>query len=209
MIGFDIDNVILDFKKILHKYCLDNFNIDTNFENYHAPIPNRSKEEIDEIIEGLIIDNCDTIEPLFEVKEYLELFYNYIEENNTHLEGTSFNPEGVKIPSNLIFVTSRSSKPNISYCTFKSIQRVIGDIPFVIWHDMEPKRVETLNHFNYFVDDRIENLLPALNLGYIKKGFLVNNKWNENFEEPKGIIRVDNLKETWDYFCNLERVETI
>ena len=191
-IAFDIDNVICDFWHLLKKKFVE-LDLEYDDELYYNYLP--SEYNAKKIINDLLIKRSKELILLPEVKNYILDFYYLFNERY------------------LTFITARYHETRfITEQCMKQWFPEIENILIVFSH--EDNKGNFLENYEYFVDDRLENLLSCINKNK-KRLYLVNKPWNM-LEEQKRIVdemnkinsnfilRVDNLKEVFEDYCMME-----
>jgi len=191
-IAFDIDNVICDFWHLFKKKFVE-LDLEYDDELYYNYLP--SEYNAKKIINDLLIKRSKELILLPEVKNYILHFYYLFNERY------------------LTFITARY--PETRFSTEQCMKQWFPEIEnILIVFSHEDNKGNFLENYEYFVDDRLENLLSCINKNK-KRLYLVNKPWNM-LEEQKRIVdeinkinsnfilRVDNLKEVFEDYCIME-----
>lgn len=179
-IAFDIDNVVVDFAKLFRKVLKEEYGIpyEESKNTYYTYIPGFKDKDYKCLIDSLLIDRCDELEVFCSARRALYNFYI--------------------VNGPISFITARSE--DVKESTIKYLKENIPGIQFKVMFCKDHQKENLLKEFDYFVDDQINNLIPAVDSGIIKKGFLINQDWNVNSGKFKDIIRVHTLLDVWDWF---------
>jgi len=187
-IAFDLDGVIWDFAKIIKKRYIELSLPYDDSKYYNNPMNHNPSE----MIKYLINNRSDELELYQFVREYILKFYE--------LFNCGF----------LVFVTSRNI--NMKSITKKSFMNFFPEFNDVIFSFCkEGNKNDFLNGFEYFVDDRPENLIPCVDK-YKKRLYLIDRPWNSPKiygNLPSIIKRVCSLKDVYEDYCNLERINEV
>ena len=181
IIAFDVDNVVCNFHQLLDNYLKVRYGMSYNPIEYYAPLPPGStQEEFNDEVNSLILTGSQNLKPITTSIKYLKKFYKFTERP-------------------LHFITARH--PRNKKVTEHYLSKWLGkDIEFYVDFPEEHIKEPYLVGHDYFVDDKPGNIIPALNDGIIKVGFLYDQPWNQNCSEiPAKLIRIKNLKEVWTY----------
>ena len=168
-------------KKLFRKVLIEDFNLSReDVENkYHSNIPGFKDEDYNQLIDSLIIDRSNELDIYPSSRRAI---YNFYLMNGP-----------------ITFITARSK--NTEESTNNYLKENFSGIEFKVLFCKDHKKETLLKNFDYFVDDQIGNLVPALDKEIIKKGFLITRDYNiSNVKLDENIIRVNNLLEVWDWF---------
>lgn len=185
-IAFDIDNVILDFASVYKQVIKEKFGVDFDLKSYWFDHPGYTDEMFHELIDDII--NTPGGLPSCRYAYYLNSFYY-----------TNQQP--------LIFITARHE--NTLPTTKRQIENILDPgTPYNIYRERDKDKYKLVSclDIDYFIEDKPQNIIPCIERGYLKQAFLINQVWNEDFDESKydKIIRVNNIKEVYHKVLELE-----
>ena len=194
-IGFDIDNVILDFTEAFLRTASDKFGI-------------LKKAKYSDVTRYAFYECLDiSRDKCYEIVDYV--LNNHFECNVRPIKGSVEVLTTLSKDMDLVFVTAR--KNIFKQQTKKLIYHTLPDVDkskITIIHESGSKKYKILNDLNIegFIDDRSKNV-RILNENNID-AYLFNRPWNAKTRSDDSFERIDTWKEIYNLVKEIQNGKT-
>jgi len=183
IIGFDLDDVIVDTSSFFRKYILDRegYDIGESREEYYIKIPGKTDEYADNLVKDIYC-NIEQASPVKDAIKSVKKIYDLTKEKVVFI--TARHTSG--------WITDGSNLKDKTYDWLNKYIKGSDKFPWeVIFSSGRPKSEVLPDNLKYFVED-----MPFFANDVSKKVetvFLIDKGWNRSTMFHSNVIRVKNI----------------